>query len=877
MIRRPKRHRYRNVVAALYGNAWAILPEKLEVIRELIELRSAGYAFTREELSTRLGPTHARRSTTDEPQSQIAVLNLFGVIAQRMNGMEEISGGTSAEMFGKAFDRALADSSVAAIVINVDSPGGTVPGVPELAAKIFAARGTKPIVAIANSLCASAALWIASAADELVATPSAYIGSIGVMYLHTDASAADRKQGYKRTIITTSPHKADGNPYHPLSESAKSDIEGRVNAIHAQFVAAVAQGRGVSSAKVDADFGQGRVLLAADALQAGLVDRIVTFDDLLAEFGSRGSSSPRSVSAALAAPSASSQQSPLTTLKESGMDPKVFAALVAAGIIPADASQAVAQAALNAFFTARAQTPPTDVGALVAAIVTPATPVAPVAPAAAAPAPVAAPVAAPPAAPVPGNAAPVAGMAVEDIMAAVRLSPLSAERQMALSQELVAARATLSTSQILERINKEAAQNHQPAGATVVARVDVDARDKFHAAARDAILVRAFENAGSGESLPKLIWDRRTQAMVEWKPAAGGRNYGLASLSRMAEECLVMGGVPAAHVRSLAQSQIARLILGADPADFGISAEAPMFNSSGMFTNVLFDAQNVILRRSYNETNTTFQAWMKRAESLRDFRDKHVAILGEMSDPRAIPENGEFEETTTTDGKEKYRLTVWGEVFSITWQTIVDDNLSAFTDVPMKQGRAMRRKQNKLAYGVLKDNAALLNDSIALFHASHSNLTTGAGAPSVSTLNTLYQKMSTQQGLNTDSAALNLEPKFIIAGPALRGTILELLGSTANPAASNGNPGIVNIWQNGLTPVIDAELGLAAGGSDVAWHLAADSRDVDTIEYAYLQGLESPAFEQQQSFDRLGRRYRMYQAFAVKAIDFRGLQKHAGA
>ena len=186
----------------------------------------------------------------------------------------------------------------------------------------------------------------------------------------------------------------------------------------------------------------------------------------------------------------------------------------------------------------------------------------------------------------------------------------------------------------------------------------------------------------------------------------------------------------------------------------------------------------------------------------------------------------------------------------------------------------MRRKQNKLAYGVINDNLAL-SDTIALFHASHTNLTTGVNPPNVANLNTMYQKMSTQTGLNA-ATTLNLEPKYIIAPPALRGTILQLLGSTADPASTNA--GVANIWENKLTPVFDAQMGATVtGGSDVRYIVAADYNDVDTIEYAYLQGLETPAMDQQVAFDRLGIRHRIYQAFAVKAIDFRGLQQQAGA
>lgn len=874
---RPRKHRYRRVVAAVFGNAWAILPEKLEAIRELLDLRASGMAFTRSEIAARIGSSGARRSASQAPAGRIAVLNLFGTVAQRMSAMEQSSGGTSTESFGAVFDQALADESVIAIVLNVDSPGGAVRGTPELAAKIFAARGQKPIIAVANSLMASAALWIGSAADEIVATPSAAIGSIGVLAIHTDTSKADAKEGVKRTILTTAPYKAE--LYKPLTEEARARVQAELQTLHEMFVGAVAKHRGVTTAKVESDFGQGRTLLAAEALQAGLVDRIATLDQVLAELGAGSQVAGSQITAAssLAAASAVGASAPLFSLvSESHMDPQLLTALIRAGLISAASSPAEAQAALGAFCHARGLKADGPVAELVAALAAPA----PVA-AAPAPAPVPnpAPVAAIPAAPaVPAPTAPaaVATMGVEDIMAAVRLAPIGGDRQIALAQELVAQRASLSTSQILDRINREASQQNPPAGATI-ARVDVDARDKFVTAARDALLVRTF-TAADGGGLPSQIFDGRSQQLVAWQPTSHGRDYGLSNLVGLATECLIHSGVPAHVARGLAPATIARVIMGADARSLGIYAgDGPAFNMSGMFSNILYDAQNVVLRRSYTEMNTTYQAWAGQDDSPPDFKNVHMTLLGEASDPRAIPENGEFEETSMSDARESYRLTVWGEVFSVSWETIVNDRLKAFTSVPMKQGRAMKRKQNKLVYQVLKDNAALGNDSIALFHASHSNLTTGSATPTVATFNTMYQKMSTQQGLNTDSAMLNLQPEFCLGPPALRGTILELLGSISNPAQAQGNAGVRNIWENKLTPVIDSELGAAAsGGSDTAWYFASNYRDCETILYAFLQGLETPAFDQQVAFDRLGIRYRMYQAFATKAVDFRGLQKHAG-
>jgi signal peptide peptidase SppA len=868
--------KYKHLVALVFESVWAITPARFEQMQGILELRMQGLALTRDEIESRIAAARfnsaAMPAAAGMNASRVAMLNLSGLISHRINAMSDISGGTSTEMFGKAFDRAVADESVSAIVLNVDSGGGSVAGVPELADKIYSARGKKPIVAVANAEMGSAAYWISAAADQIVASPSAQVGSIGVLTIHTDASEADGKRGLKRTIIKSSAYKAEGNGYEPLTDAAQTAIRGKIDAIHGNFVGAVARYRGVSTAKVEAEFGQGRMLLAPAALSAGLVDRIATIDTILGEFGASdsppavGANSPElptvvsPVTSPLACGSALfpvTQQTP--ALQElSGMDAKILTAMIRAGLCSADVTEEHAQAILTGYFAAKGLSVPTDAAAVAAAIIAPA-PVATPTPAA-----VAAPVLSPP---TPVNTA--SGMGVADLVAAVALAPLSAEQKLALQTELLPQASTITTSQVLARINAVAVETNKPLGATVVA-VTADSRDKFRVAARDALLCRTW-----GADLPKQIYDRNVGAMVDWKPTST-RNFGLSNMLRLAEECIVMAGLPSHIARNLAPMELAMAILGKPLSELGISAADPAFNVSGMFSNLLLDAQNGSLRRSYMEVQTTFDKWMRQAESIPDFKAVHRVIGGELPDPRVVPEDGEFEETTLTDGQEQYKLVVWGERFSITWQAIVNDRWNAFSEIPVKQGRAMRRKQNKLAYGVMNDNAALGNDSVALFDTNtHKNLTTGANAPSVANLNTLYTNMAQQTGVSSQTT-LGLEPKYIWGPPALRGTILQLLGSTADPASTNAN--VKNIWENALTPIIDAQLGASVtGGSDVRWGIATDYNDCDTIEYAYLQGLESPMLDQQMSFDRLAIAYRIYQAFAVKAIDFRGLQQQQGS
>jgi signal peptide peptidase SppA len=277
--------KYQQIVRTISETPWAILPSKLEAIRGFVAARAAGVEVTPEEVQAAIGGRPSTREATTA--GTVAIIPLYGVLTPRADLMSQISGATSLERFAAVFEAAVAHPDIDAVVIDVDSPGGSCSLVPETAAIVREARGSKPIIAVANSMAGSAAYHIASQADELVVTPSGSVGSIGVLAAHTDVSGAEEKAGVKTTLITSTPEKGELSPFAPLSDDARAAVQDMVDKRYAQFVGDVALGRGVSEAKVKSDFGQGRMLLAKDAVAAGMADSIATLDDtvdrLLAE------------------------------------------------------------------------------------------------------------------------------------------------------------------------------------------------------------------------------------------------------------------------------------------------------------------------------------------------------------------------------------------------------------------------------------------------------------------------------------------------------------------------------------------------------------------------------------------------------------------
>lgn len=274
---------YPRIFSAVFGQCWAIMPEKLLAMVDFLRMKVEGAA-----ISPGISPVTIDARARPEAKrtgNGVAVLPVFGVLAHRMNLMTEISGGTSTEILGQWFDSAVGDKSVGTIVLDIDSPGGSVHGLQELSDKIYRARGEKTIVAVANDLAASAAYYIATAADRVVVTPGGLVGSVGTVAVHTETSKMDEEVGVKHTLIHAGKNKVDGNPYEPLSDSGREDVQRLVDEYYGQFVSDVARNRAVKKSDVLRDFGQGRVYGGREAIDRGMADKVGTLDATLASLG----------------------------------------------------------------------------------------------------------------------------------------------------------------------------------------------------------------------------------------------------------------------------------------------------------------------------------------------------------------------------------------------------------------------------------------------------------------------------------------------------------------------------------------------------------------------------------------------------------------
>lgn len=258
------------------GAAWSILPDTFEqLIRRYHEMTLDGGDTL--EVAT-IGSGQGSDGVPYEIKDGVALIPVTGPLYKRPSFFSRIFGGLSYSEIGDIVKAAAADPQVLAIMLNIDSPGGVVSGTEALSDTIFNLRGTKPILAYTDGNMTSAAYWIASAAETIIAGPTSVLGSIGVLMIHNDYSEMDKRAGLKTTYLTAGKYKALGNDSEPLTLEAKEYFQDQLNYLYSIFVDSVARNRDVETEKVLADMAEGKLFIGQQAKDVGLADRIGTFE-----------------------------------------------------------------------------------------------------------------------------------------------------------------------------------------------------------------------------------------------------------------------------------------------------------------------------------------------------------------------------------------------------------------------------------------------------------------------------------------------------------------------------------------------------------------------------------------------------------------------
>ena len=268
-----------HLAARVLDTPLAIAPQKLSAIIGAIGPRFGVAAMGPEDLG------NFDHEEQEQPEG-VAVIPVVGSLVSRgLGGVEALSGLQGYRAIGAALDEALADDSVSGVLLDVDSFGGEVQGMLDLADRIRSARDVKPVWASVNENAYSAAYALASACERVYVTRAGGVGSIGVVCAHTDVSARDREEGVSYTLIHAGQHKVDGHSHAPLSESHQKRLQAEVNRLYALFVASVAADGRLTEEQARAT--EALTYHGEDAVTAGLADEVGTFDDALAALQER--------------------------------------------------------------------------------------------------------------------------------------------------------------------------------------------------------------------------------------------------------------------------------------------------------------------------------------------------------------------------------------------------------------------------------------------------------------------------------------------------------------------------------------------------------------------------------------------------------------
>ena len=379
----------------------------------------------------------------------------------------------------------------------------------------------------------------------------------------------------------------------------------------------------------------------------------------------------------------------------------------------------------------------------------------------------------------------------------------------------------------------------QPANPNPTVQQVQDDKEKTRSAMTNALVLRITPNAAS------VMGEENVRAAHDFKGM---------SLLRLAEESLIRSGI---STRGLSTREIAKGALGAKVRGAHHTSDFPL---------LLVDSFTRTLRAQYVLYPRTFEAWARRS-TMPDFREiTRVQLSGLIGNFDEVQELGEYKAGTFSEASEKYKLAKFGKIVGISWEAIINDDLSAFTRVPQAFAMKAAQKQSDLVYGIMTGNPTM-GDTIALWNAAtHKNYTSTGTALSEKSLDVAYQLFRTQKSIEGDF--LNLAPKFLIVGPKNELIARKLTSTNYTPAKQTD---ISVAALTGLQLIVEPRI------TDYSWFLVADPAMIDTVEYAFLDGEEELFIEQKEGFDADALQIKARMVFGTKAIDWRGMYKNAGA
>lgn len=429
-------------------------------------------------------------------------------------------------------------------------------------------------------------------------------------------------------------------------------------------------------------------------------------------------------------------------------------------------------------------------------------------------------------------------------------------------------------TKVRERILKIKADRNIDIGHAPVVNLTGEGRDRHLADLGTALTMRCLQNTGAKQ-------ENIDKELPEDKRAKGYRDFDNASLYDMARESLMADGFSHRELSSMGRERVSMAALGFFE-QAGVQQRAAALHTTGSFAVLTQDAMNKSMQVGYTEFPATWQGPMRQAASVADFKTIHRMRLGAIPNLPIWPDNSDPEQSSLKDAEETYAVEAYSTEVSFSYRLIINDDMDTLSRIPFQLGNAASRTVNAAAWAQLTGNPIMEDGQTLLLESptgnrKRTNWLTEAATPTVSTVGVMKKNMRLMRGENTPEQGegddiLNLEPVYLIAPAALETTVLQLILSIADPAAS-GNSGIHNPTRN-LIPIIEPRLDAALA---TTWYLFASPSQIDTIEVTFLQGQETPVPRSWLDDRKLAQSWAIVQSFAAKVMNHRGIQGHKGA
>lgn len=815
-------NKYRSVIRTVLNEPWVIRPEKLEAIASLLDERDLGIDVDEAVVQERIG-IDGRSAEAAKDMDGIRILDVFGVLAPRMNMMMRVSGGTSTQLLSKQIAEAAKDDSVKTVIMRIDSPGGAVSFTPETATAIRNLAKVKRVVSSAENNIHSGAYWIGSAA-ELYASESTGVGNVGVYTIAVNTKEATDKAGVKYRVFRAGEFKAMLNPHEDWTEAQIENEQSRIDGVYHSFVSAVAEHRGLSAETVRSDFGKGSYFFATEAKNRGMIDGVATFEEVLSRERDR----------------LTSKSSVFISEERESMKitERVKSALHARGLVQsADASDETCVVALNSFCIAVGESwddkSEGDLCTLLFASKAPA-------------------------------------KKEENVIGVI---DLTSDPEPTATDERIRQKTIRARAQNIPHVTAEMIETALDSGISadeVVGQWIDNAAD----AENDVSIqpgpaqVDKFVDGAAEVILNRVGLSNDPEALQH------GASLAHATSNDIIRQYLTQEGERTSNnpeenaLTFLQYGGLGTRMIGA----------AGTVNQTGDHPYLMDSLMNKSLQRQLPVQDVKFPMWAGRLEDVPDFRMQSTGEVGMFTDLDLFTESDDVTPELKFDSQLRsyYKVDRFRNKIGLTVEMITNDQLGGFARQLSTLPNAGQLKLNRLCLDMLNLNPAL-PDGIAIFHTSHGNLIASGGGPDhtqLAAMRKLHRNQTRFTGNNRTPERIDADMKYALVSANWETLAKQTLLIGVNDPKVANTDATVNTVRGEVMPIIEPRLG---DYNEIPWYTSIGGDVEIVIGYAYQRGFGASGQRTTWYDNDSTKRFVAFEVrFTAAAVGYRGMCKNAG-